>query len=269
MIFAHLRHKYTQWLRQAGFLYFPLNSMSRGDLVHTPSSSHSRFFDFLTAMVISTFVTLMTFLPLLFHFGLTSPLPQGDANYDPSPYPDPGPCYGNNSWIHDPSIIYDNGIYWRFSTSGNIAVATAPSVRGPWTYKGALLPGGTKVHVAPNQDIWVHLCFRSSHPKKANMHRDHQYPSSRICITSITRSQEWDHRPPKSASQHPPPFPVPGQTTAPSISHSALPTTSSTPTSSKTHPRDHCTLHSAATGPASSSSPCPHTTPSSPSTAAK
>ena len=124
---------------------------------HTPRSSLSRAFPFLTAMVISTLVTLATFLPLLFRFGLTAPLPEGDTTiYSPSSlYPDPNPCYGNNSGIHDPSIIYEDGTYWRFSTSGNIAVATAPSMKGPWKYRSPLLPQGTKIHVADDQDIWV------------------------------------------------------------------------------------------------------------------
>ncbi|KAF2629131.1 glycoside hydrolase family 43 protein [Macroventuria anomochaeta] len=129
--------------------------MRRRDPVYTRSLSQSKAFPFLTAMSISTLITLATVLPLLFRFGLTSPIPQGDTTYYPSPYPVPAPCYGNNSWIHDPSIIYEDGTYWRFSTSGNIAVATAPSIKGPWTYKGPLLPAGTKIRVAPDQDIWA------------------------------------------------------------------------------------------------------------------
>jgi hypothetical protein len=70
-------------------------------------------------------------------------------------HPQPRPCHGNCSWIHDPSILYDNGIYWRFSTSGNIAVATAPFLEGPWVYRGALLPNGTSIYLRDDQDIWV------------------------------------------------------------------------------------------------------------------
>ncbi|KAJ4989614.1 arabinan endo-alpha-l-arabinosidase a [Stagonosporopsis vannaccii] len=106
-------------------------------------------------MAISILITLATFLPFLFRFGLTSPIWQGDTNNLPFAYPDPGPCYGNISWIHDPSIIYEDGTYWRFSTSGNIAIATAPSIRGPWTYQGPLLTEGTKIQVSPDQDIWA------------------------------------------------------------------------------------------------------------------
>jgi arabinan endo-1,5-alpha-L-arabinosidase len=81
------------------------------------------------------------------------------TNNYPSPYPNPEPCHGNCSWIHDPSIFYDDGTYWRFSTSGNIAMATASSLEGPWEYRGALLHNGTKIHVADDQDIWASLYY--------------------------------------------------------------------------------------------------------------
>lgn len=123
--------------------------------VYDPTLSYSKVGRFLIAMFTSFLVILATLLPLLFKFGLTSPISQGDTNYYPSPYPDPSPCVGNCSHIHDPSIFYEDGTYWRFSTSGNIAVATAPSLKGPWTYKGPLLIEGTKIRVAPDQDIWV------------------------------------------------------------------------------------------------------------------
>lgn len=130
--------------------------MPREYTPHTTRSSRSEAFPLLTTMGVSILITLATFLPLLFRFGLTSPIPEGDTtSYYPSHYPDPYPCYGNNSGIHDPSIIYEDGTFWRFSTSGNIAVATASSLKGPWTYRGPLLPEGTKIQVADNQDIWV------------------------------------------------------------------------------------------------------------------
>ncbi|KAH6629694.1 glycosyl hydrolase [Boeremia exigua] len=123
-----------------------------GQGLHT---SHSKALPFLTAMGASLLVTLATFLPLLLHLVIASPIPQGDTDHLTSLYPEPAPSYGNISWIHDPSIICEDGTYWRFSTSGNIAVATAPSIKGPWTYKGALLPEGTKIQIDPNQDIWA------------------------------------------------------------------------------------------------------------------
>jgi arabinan endo-1,5-alpha-L-arabinosidase len=130
----------------------------------TPYPSQREVRPFLKAMCISAFPTLATFLPLLFHLGLTSPIPQNDSAQALAQvsFPDPAPSSGNISWIHDPSIIYEGGTYWRFSTSGNIAVATAPSITGPWTYQGALLREGTKIQVAPNQDVWASCPFHSS-----------------------------------------------------------------------------------------------------------
>ena len=146
-----------------------LSSFTRARTIDTqyssiPYSSQRDNRPFFKAMCISTFITLATFLPLLFRLGLTSPIPQNGAVHTLAQvnYPDPGPSSGNISWIHDPSIIYEGGKYWRFSTSGNIAVATAPSISGPWTYEGALLREGTKIHVADGQDIWASRCFHSS-----------------------------------------------------------------------------------------------------------
>lgn len=72
-----------------------------------------------------------------------------------STYPNPEPCTGNCTWVHDPSIIRKDSTYYRFSTSGNIAIATAPSLTGPWEYQGPLLENGTSITVNPSQDIWA------------------------------------------------------------------------------------------------------------------
>jgi arabinan endo-1,5-alpha-L-arabinosidase len=133
-----------------------LSRMRRGfTVLNITPSLHSSALSFLVVMGLSSLVTLTLSLPLLLGSGLSSPLPQGDTSYYRSSYPDPSPCVGNCSHIHDPSIIYEDGTYWRFSTSGNIAMASAPSLKGPWTYRGSLLQEGTKIHVAPDQDIWV------------------------------------------------------------------------------------------------------------------
>ncbi|KAF2188807.1 glycoside hydrolase family 43 protein [Zopfia rhizophila CBS 207.26] len=71
-------------------------------------------------------------------------------------WPEPEPCTGNCTYIHDPSVIRRaDGTWYRFSTLGNIAIATAPALTGPWTYKGAMLPGGSKINVVKNQEIWA------------------------------------------------------------------------------------------------------------------
>jgi arabinan endo-1,5-alpha-L-arabinosidase len=123
-----------------------------------------------TSLVTALLITSATFLPFLIQGAVASPvaiaLPQPNPTPRPDPqdtggssleghYPEPEPCRGNCSWMHDPAIWYENGIYWRFSTSGNIAIATAPSFGGPWQYQGALLHHGTSIYVSENQDIWV------------------------------------------------------------------------------------------------------------------
>jgi hypothetical protein len=67
----------------------------------------------------------------------------------------PGACSGICTNTHDPSIITRNGVYYRFSTGGRIAIHTAPSIAGPWSYKGPLLPKGSMVNLRGNQDLWV------------------------------------------------------------------------------------------------------------------
>ncbi|KIX04382.1 uncharacterized protein Z518_05250 [Rhinocladiella mackenziei CBS 650.93] len=70
-------------------------------------------------------------------------------------WPEPEPCTGNCTFIHDPSIIKrEDGTFFRFSTNGNIAIASAPSMTGPWEYLGAMLPEGSVIQVTENQEIW-------------------------------------------------------------------------------------------------------------------
>lgn len=60
-----------------------------------------------------------------------------------SVYAAPGACSGACN-IHDPALIQreSDGLYFRFSTGGAMAIATAPSVEGPWTDAGVVLPNG-------------------------------------------------------------------------------------------------------------------------------
>jgi arabinan endo-1,5-alpha-L-arabinosidase len=130
----------------------------------------------ITSLLTALLITSATFIPFLVQGAVANPvpvaLPQPNPHADPEPqpdpqgtgasplegfYPEPERCLGNCSGIHDPSIWYENGTYWRFSTSGNIAIATAPSLGGPWRYQGALLHEGTSIHVTEKQDIWVSL----------------------------------------------------------------------------------------------------------------
>jgi arabinan endo-1,5-alpha-L-arabinosidase len=71
-------------------------------------------------------------------------------------YANPLSCSGTCTNAHDPSLVRrDDGTYFRFSTGGKVAVHTAPSIQGPWTYKGAALPNGSKINKAGNQDLWA------------------------------------------------------------------------------------------------------------------
>lgn len=71
-------------------------------------------------------------------------------------YPPPEPCTGNCTDIHDPSVIRrSDGTWLRFSTLGNIAIATAPALTGPWTYKGAMLPQGSSIKLRDDQQLWA------------------------------------------------------------------------------------------------------------------
>jgi arabinan endo-1,5-alpha-L-arabinosidase len=74
-----------------------------------------------------------------------------------SAYANPGACSGVCTNAHDPSIIrrQSDGTYFRFSTGNKIAIHTAPSISGPWTYKCAMLPSGSSIQLAGNQDLWA------------------------------------------------------------------------------------------------------------------
>ena len=71
-------------------------------------------------------------------------------------YTNPLSCSGTCTNCHDPSLVRrDDGTYFRFSTGGKVAVHTAPSIQGPWTYKGAALPNGSQINKPGNQDLWA------------------------------------------------------------------------------------------------------------------
>lgn len=129
---------------------------------------------FVTAALISLFVTVTTLVPIFprVAFAFSVPIPHPQA-YERPPtsgyYPEPEPCHGSCSGIHDPDIVYAEGTYWRFSTGGNIAIASAPSLSGPWKYLGALLHNGTKIFLRKDQDIWVSW-FSNQYPYATLIH---------------------------------------------------------------------------------------------------
>lgn len=95
---------------------------------------------------------LFSFRVILCLFGFSSAFTIRQA----STYPPPETCDGNCTYIHDPSVVRrSDGTWFRFSTIGNIAVATAPTLTGPWTYKGALLPQGSSIMLREDQELWA------------------------------------------------------------------------------------------------------------------
>ena len=65
-------------------------------------------------------------------------------------------CSGVCNKAHDPALIRrGDGTYYRFSTNNKLAIHTAPSILGPWTYKGPALPNGSKIPLKGNDDLWV------------------------------------------------------------------------------------------------------------------
>jgi hypothetical protein len=77
-------------------------------------------------------------------------------------YADPMPCSGICNNAHDPALIRRaDGTYYRFSTGGKIAIHSAPSITGPWSYKGAAIPAGSKINLAGKNDLWVRFIIYS------------------------------------------------------------------------------------------------------------
>ncbi|KAF2128268.1 glycoside hydrolase family 43 protein [Dothidotthia symphoricarpi CBS 119687] len=71
-------------------------------------------------------------------------------------YGNPMDCTGICNNAHDPALIRrDDGTYYRFSTGGKIAIHSASSITGPWVYKGAAIPNGSKINLKGNTDLWA------------------------------------------------------------------------------------------------------------------
>jgi arabinan endo-1,5-alpha-L-arabinosidase len=71
-------------------------------------------------------------------------------------YANPLACSGVCNNAHDPALIrHSDGTYYRFSTGGKIAIHSAPTVTGPWTYKGAVVSAGSKINLKGKDDLWV------------------------------------------------------------------------------------------------------------------
>ena len=83
-------------------------------------------------------------------------------------YANPLSCSGVCVNAHDPALIRrDDGTYFRFSTGGKIAIHSAPSIQGPWTYRGAAIPNGSRIDKPGRDDLWVR---KSSFKQKPDLH---------------------------------------------------------------------------------------------------
>jgi len=91
-------------------------------------------------------------------FNILAPLLSLSLAFVPliSAYSNPGACSGA-CWAHDPSIIQrtSDGQYYKFNTGGNIEIATASAISGPWTLTGYVLTDGSSIDIAGNTDLWA------------------------------------------------------------------------------------------------------------------
>ncbi|ODM14751.1 putative arabinan endo-1,5-alpha-L-arabinosidase A [Aspergillus cristatus] len=70
-------------------------------------------------------------------------------------YANPGSCSGACN-VHDPGLIQrDDGVYFRFSTGNKISYAQSSSIEGPWTAVGSVVPDGSSIDKAGNDDLWA------------------------------------------------------------------------------------------------------------------
>ncbi|KAF2753013.1 putative arabinan endo-1,5-alpha-L-arabinosidase A [Pseudovirgaria hyperparasitica] len=71
-------------------------------------------------------------------------------------YANPGACTGDCN-VHDLSVLQrsSDGKYYRFSTGNRITIASAPSLTGPWTNRGAAIPSGSSIDLPGAEDLWA------------------------------------------------------------------------------------------------------------------
>ncbi|RAK98083.1 arabinan endo-1,5-alpha-L-arabinosidase [Aspergillus ibericus CBS 121593] len=71
-------------------------------------------------------------------------------------YSNPESCSGT-CVVSDPGLMrrVSDGKYFRFSTGGEITFATSDSLFGPWTGVGSVVPGGSRIDLSGNTDLWA------------------------------------------------------------------------------------------------------------------
>lgn len=70
-------------------------------------------------------------------------------------FPDPVALTGNNTFVHDPNVIKKDSTYYRFSTFGQIQIASALAMTGPWTELGHAIDGGSIINIPGNTVLWA------------------------------------------------------------------------------------------------------------------
>ena len=97
-------------------------------------------------------------------------------------YANPEPCSGL-CVISDPGLMrrVSDGKYFRFSTGGGITYATSDSLNGPWEGVGSVVPGGSKINMAGNTDLWVSCGILTIH------YATDRLPLLTLCVNKGTR----------------------------------------------------------------------------------
>lgn len=151
-------------------------------------------------------------------------------------YSNPGACSGD-CWTHDPGLFQraSDGKYFRFATGGGVHVASADSIKGPWTDDGYALPNGSSIDHPGNTNLWV--CpvqpSKAPNPRLMDAYRPPTSTTKTPNTTCTTPSRRSGPKTPSSASPARPLWKsAPGPTTAPSgcPRPPKSPTTPSTPT---------------------------------------
>jgi hypothetical protein len=91
----------------------------------------------------------------------------------------------------DPSFIHVDGTYYAFSTGNGFPVASAPSIRGPWTVLGKSMPTRPSWTVQPATGTWDWApdVFRRDDGRFVMYYTAHDRASDRQCIgTAISDS---------------------------------------------------------------------------------
>lgn len=123
----------------------PLPSPSPSPSLHSPILQNSFISHHSLIPLTMRLLAIFTLISLLFAAAVIST------------YPEPNSCTGVCSNIHDPNVVQNHVDmqYYLFYTGGGIHAAVAPSIGGPWTSLGDVLPNGSSIDHRGNTYLWV------------------------------------------------------------------------------------------------------------------